>query len=398
MKNEITKDSSRRTIAKEVLQDLFTMYMCFNIQGKIKNPLIQELYGYIMVFFYSIFLHELYQANLIDENQYTKIPKKLLNQFRQRFLKKKIEMGKPHLDTIRKEMEIDFRYFGYDIRLTVDERDNNKLYSINFGLWDLITLEKEKVELFNSLSGFPEKLIKELFNDVIGQENAENIIKVCDSVCEEYSKKIDEKIHPVKYPYSSAVFFENPEPEEQDKYLIMYYYTYFSLFDLLDEFVPALKLEGEAIQIDISYSLMKLKAMLIETFWVGVSHLNTIVVQNIKEQLETTFAATDVFVLNRRLRNNLHYSEVDKISILELKRIDDFQRKYIRIVLSVFNKRIRFKLGKWYHFVKWIADHTDSKIIEEKRKSIFAFVVIYNFWFYDKRKYVKNTQYKNMGL
>lgn len=94
--------NDRRKIAGEVLQDLFTMYTCFNIQSKIKNPFIQELYGYIMVFFYSVFLHELYKANLIDENQYTQIPKSLMNEFRQRFLKKKAEIGKPHLDSICK--------------------------------------------------------------------------------------------------------------------------------------------------------------------------------------------------------------------------------------------------------------------------------------------------------
>ena len=73
MEEATLKENHQRKIAYEVLQDLFTMYMCFNIQSKIKNPFIQELYGYIMVFFYSVFLHELYKANLIDENQYTKI-------------------------------------------------------------------------------------------------------------------------------------------------------------------------------------------------------------------------------------------------------------------------------------------------------------------------------------
>lgn len=86
MEEATLEENHQKKIAYEVLQDLFTMYMCFNIQSKIKNPFIQELYGYIMIFFYSVFLHELYKANLIDENQYTKIPKSLMNEFRQRFL------------------------------------------------------------------------------------------------------------------------------------------------------------------------------------------------------------------------------------------------------------------------------------------------------------------------
>ena len=118
MEEVVLEKNPQKEIACEVLQDLFTMYMCFNIQSKIKKLFIRELYGYVMVFFYSVFLHELYKANLIDENQYTEIPKSLMNEFRQRFLKKKAEIGKPHLDSIREEMGIDFDHFMYDIILS----------------------------------------------------------------------------------------------------------------------------------------------------------------------------------------------------------------------------------------------------------------------------------------
>ena len=351
-------ENHQKEIACEILQDLFTMYMCFNIQSKIKNPFIQELYGYIMVFFYSVFLHELYKANLIDENQYTKIPKSLMNEFRQRFLKKKAEVGKPHLDSIRKEMGIEFDYFMYDIILTVDSKDRSKLYSVNLGLWDLERIEKEKLELFNTLAGFPEKLIKELFSEVANQEVADDFIKIFDTACEAHAAKLEGKLSPVKYPYASAVFFKNPEPEEQDKYTVMYYYSYFSLFGMLDEFVPALKVEGEVINIDVSYSVMKLKAMLICTFGDAIFELKTPMVQSIKKEIEDSFGESDVFKINRRLRNNLHYSSVEKLSDIELERIDIFQRKYMEIVLDAFKKNIKFKIGKWYQLIKWIADHT----------------------------------------
>lgn len=369
MEEATLEENHQREISYEVLQDLFTMYICFNIQSKIKNPFIQELYGYIMVFFYSVFLHELYKANLIDENQYTKIPKSLMNEFRQRFLKKKAEVGKPHLDSIRKEMGIDFDHFMYDIILTVDEKDRSKLYSVNLGLWDLERIEKEKLELFNSLAGFPEKLIKELFRGMADQEVADDLIKIFDTACEVHAAKLESKMSPVKYPYASAVFFKNPEPEEQDKYTVMYYYSYFSLFGMLDEFVPALNVEGEVININVSYSVMKLKAMLIGMFGDAIFELKTPIVQSIKKEIEDSFGESDVFKLNRRLRNNLHYNSVEKLSDTELERIDIFQRKYMEIVLDTFKENIKFKIGKWYQLIKWIADHTDEKILEEKKKN-----------------------------
>lgn len=368
MQGKEIQDGQDYTVAKEILQDLFAMYICFNIQSKSKKLFVQEIYGYIMVFFYSVFLHELYVANLIDMNPTTEKAKTMINGFRQRFLKKKALLGKPHLEEIRKDMEIDFEHFIYDIILTVDETDMSKLYSINVGIWDLECIEKEKLEMFNVLAGIPEYLIKKLLSDFNENGIADNALKAIDIACESYAKEMDKKLCPIKYPYSSAVFFKNPELQEQDKYLIMYYYSYFSWFNMLDEFVPALKLEGEVFSLNIPYSLMKLKAMLVTMFGDVVSELDTPVVQELKKEFENCFGESDIYILNRRLRNNIHYTEVNEISNSELKRVDDFQRKYIKTVLSVFEEKIKFKIGKWYHFIKWIADHTDSRMLKEKNR------------------------------
>lgn len=147
----------------------------------------------------------------------------------------------------------------------------------------------------------------------------------------------------------------------------MYYYSYFSLFGMLDEFVPALKLE--IININMLYSVMKLKAMLIGVFGDAIFELETPIVQSIKREIEDSFGGSDVFKLNRRLRNNLHYNSVEKLSDTELERLDVFQRKYMKIVLNTFKKNIKFKIGKRYCLIKWIADHTDEKILEEKKRN-----------------------------
>lgn len=352
--------SMNDTVAKEILRDLLTMYVCFNTQKKVKNPFIQELYGYIMVFFYSVFLHELYQAKLLEENPTADKTKKLVAKFRERFLKKQALLGKPHLDAIREEMGLDFEYFVYDTILTVDKQNKKKLCLINLGVWDLAGLEKDKIELFNSVAEVPENLIKELFDSLEEKDIAENIIKAFDEVCELKAKEIVNKIHPIKYPYASAVFFKNPEPCNQDKYLVLYYYTYFSLLHMLNEFVPAIRLEVGSLRLDMAYSLMKLKAMLIEAFGQTIKNLDTPVAQEIKQKIEDSFGKSDVFKLNRRLRNNIHYKNVDILTGPELKQIDAFQSEYIEIILSVFHSKIKFKFGKWYHLIKWVADHTDS--------------------------------------
>ncbi len=46
---------------------------------------------------------------------------------------------------------------------------------------------------------------------------------------------------------------------------------------------------------------------------------------------------------------------------------------YTHIILTsktgIFNDNIKFKIGKWYKMIKWIADHTDAKILEDKKKN-----------------------------
>lgn len=370
MKDNELKEKLDKEIAKEILQDLFTMYICFNIQSKCKNPYIQEIYGYIMVAFYSVFLHELYKANVIDKNPTTKKSKKMIKDFRQRFLKRQAVLGKPHLEEIRKEMGIDFEHFIFDMCLTVDEKNQRKLYSINVGVWDLEQTEKEKVEMFNALANIPEYLIKKLLSESDFKILADNALKAIDVVCEEHANEMDKNMSPIKYPYASAVFFKKPEPQEQDKYIIMYYYSYFSWFSMLDDFVPNLKVEGQIFGMNISYSLMKLKAMFVEMFGDLIRELDTPLTREIKAEFENCFVEKNIYRLNRRLRNNIHYSEVDKLSDSELKRIDDFQRKYIQIVLSIFSRQVKFKFGKRYKFIKWIADNTDSRMREERNRKV----------------------------
>ena len=76
-------------VALEVLQDMFALYLCFKTQSKIKNIYLQELYGYVEVYFYSVFLHELIKAELIEKQHIDKNVKDLIQELRMRFLKVK---------------------------------------------------------------------------------------------------------------------------------------------------------------------------------------------------------------------------------------------------------------------------------------------------------------------
>lgn len=175
-------------------------------------------------------------------------------------------------------------------------------------------------------------------------------------------------MQPVKYPYPSGILFKNPEPCEQDKILILYHYSYFAFFNIIDNFIPNFRIETKDFCINISHSLMKLKAMLIEQFGSNIKNLDTPMVEKIKREIEDSINEKAAFKVNRKLRNNIHYTKIDIISELEWEMVNKFQNEYFDIVLRTFNKYLHFKFGKKYRIIRWIADHTDSKMRELKKK------------------------------
>lgn len=363
-------ESEKRNIAAEVLQDMFTLHLCFETQSKIKNIFLQELYGYIEVYFYSVFLYEFCKAGLgkvLFDNKELAEVKQFLEELRMCFLKKQVRVDGKHTKTLMEGMGIDFDHFMYDLILTVEESDNDKLYSINFGLWDLACMDKRKVVTFNSLAQLPEKIIEDALHDMKDQELAEEVIGKIDSLCEGKANKVEKIINPIKYPYASGVLFCDSKLCEQDKILILYYYSYFTLFGFVDELIPALEVEKEGCGINTKHSLMKLKAMLIGQFGDNIKDLNTTLVEKIKIEISQTIHEKDAFKINRKLRDNIHYGRIDAISDEEWEVIEVFQKKYFDIVLKEFNVCIHYKFGKVYKFIKWIADHTDSNIRKQKK-------------------------------
>lgn len=362
-------DKKYNDVALEVLQDMFALYLCFKTQSKIKNIYIQELYGYIEVYFYSVFLHELIRAELIEKQHIDKNVERLIQELRMRFLKVKAKETGEHINKIYDEMGIEFERFMYDLILTVDQKDNTNLYSISFGLWDLATMKKDKVLLFNSLAQMPEKIIEGIFKQYDDEVLSRDVLDKIEKICENKAKEVERTISPVKYPYPSGVLFRNPELCRQDKFLILYHYSYFKLFQIVDTLIPNFKVEVGNLCIDVSCALKKLKAMLIGQFGEDIKELDTDMVKDIKQNLAENIHEKDIFKINRRLRTNLHYSEIKNIEQEEWGKIQVFQKQYFEVVLKIFEKNLRFKFGKWYRFIRWIADHTDSEM-REKRKEM----------------------------
>lgn len=338
--------------------------MCLKIQNKIKDVYLQELYGFIELYFYVIILYEFVISNDYLKNVKSSDRDYFLGKWRERFLKVVPSSNSNTISTFSKEMGIDFNHYVYDTYVIRNEV-NQEILGVSFGVWDLINASEEDK---NNFSLFSELLVLEI--EQIVQQKGINIFN--DNLINEVTTELEEKIKLQKYPYSSGVMFNDNELNDSDKYLIMYYYYFFSIFNILETIIPVLIIGDSPDNINTKKSLLKLKATLIVSFGESLKKTNTKVGDEISKELESNISDKSAYSLNRKLRNNIHYNYINYIDEEEYKTIDKFQHEYYACVISVFKKFTHIKLGKRYKIIKWIADHTDEQMLayrkQEKQK------------------------------
>ncbi|MGF6990526.1 hypothetical protein M2150_001791 [Lachnospiraceae bacterium PM6-15] len=358
--NKINKDN-----VADICQDLIFISFIYSIQRKMKEPYYQELYGYIGVMALNIVLHELIQSKIIDPDLVSEEARSVLRSIRSRYLKEIPMEDSKVISKILNEMGTDFEHYVFDMVLSVDRNKNDRLLAINFSFWDLENYIKDHGDIVHILSELPMQLLEAFSQIFMGSEELVTFVEEASSRSAEV---IESSIKLEKKSYASGVFFKNPEPIKQDKVLILYHYTIFSLLELMDELIPNIQIPVGNYLLDTDIAKMKLKALFIEVFGVNMKRMETPVVSEIKKLLNNEIKDASFFPLNRKLRNNIHYGRIDKITQEEYKLIGITQTIYIQQVMKVFRKKTKYKLGNWYQFIKWIANNTDANMIEEKKR------------------------------
>ncbi len=315
------------------------------------------------LYIYSIFLYELADADIINKQDLTDDVFSLIEDLRQRMVHKKPMKNTKLTQHIKSDMEIDFEHYIYDNAITVENNNKSLLYSINFGVWDLITMDSGMVTTFNQLALIPEEGMKVFLRDKIGPDV---LFDLLEKQCERIAIKAEKLFNPVKYSYASGVLFKNPEPCEKDKLTILFYYTFVKLFSMTTLFVPIDVISFGSIEINIRQSMLKYRATLIELIGNDIRHNNTKLSNEIKDRLEEVIDHR-WYSLNRKLRNNIHYGETKVISSSELAYIESYQYQYYKTILSIFDNHINYSLGRKYKTIKWIADHTDTSMREKNK-------------------------------
>lgn len=343
----------------EFNQDLLLLYACHKTQLELKNRALQELYILLEFYIITVTLYEFVNANDI-RNHLSEEDWKFLKKWRMRFLKKHALPGSTTIATIAQEMQIDFDHYFIESFVTVDT-ENDELIGINFGTHDFQIINDDDWRIFN-------ELIITIIMGVERNYDRDTIDKI-ESFCKLYAREIEKQMPVKNYCYASGVMFKSPELCKDDKYLIMYYYTYMKLVAYADFLIPPLGYgDDNAINKAFRVSAMKMKAAMIESFGTCIKEPKTPLSKAIYIRVND-HVDQNAFSQNRRLRDNIHYKYHNDFSPEELDLIDKFQRKYFQIVFMSFDEQLKIRIDRKYKAVMWIADHTDTERRKARRKS-----------------------------
>lgn len=354
-------------VACELLQDMYFIATLFEIQNNVgdDNKWLKDYYSKIGIPYLSIVLHECIQANLLDKENSNKKALKILSNIRQRIVKLVPKEDSKSIRKLIDAAEIDFDHYVFDLQISLNEKDNI-LYDIGFTYYDLLD-SAEQFEIFNSLIKIPFQIIQDIISTNPLDNNEKGLMPLSQSFFKELGEKVSRKISLKKYPYASGVFFKRPEICDEDKILIMFYYTSVKQARMLDLLIPDNTYQG-VITIDTKVAKSKFRAIVIENIGQFLKNATTPLAEELRLAINTAIDPT-FFRLNRKIKDNIHYNETTVFDKNTLKKISFLQKKYLQLVLDIFDSKIQYNVGLKYRVIRYIANKTDSTMHEIRKKN-----------------------------
>lgn len=333
-----TFDQKERKIVNETLNDAFWLSFILDLKRNISDLYQKEMLSNFLIFFSSIFAEETIKAGFGGMSEKTTITEKEVSKFRNHNLKycTKIESATT-LKTIS-EMGISFDEYIFDIVLTIR---NSELMDINFRGWDYS--KEENFELLDGTVSTPniwmEKLMPEIYSQMI--ESLKDLSK-------KYTNQIlNSEIK--KRSYSTFKLFAHTKIDAENKLYILQHYglvkTMMFISDLINK---EIRIKIHEAKFDSKVYITKCKAILLELFWNDkksnpkLSILDEIFSRN-KESIPAEF-----YVINRKIRDNLHYSDYHYLPNTEMELLKKYQDVYFKNIIEVFDNKIHYKFGIGY--------------------------------------------------
>ena len=321
-------------IFNEIINDAFWLGYILEIKRNIADYSQKEILSSFLIFYSSIFAEETIKSNYGGLSGKREITLEDIENFRNYNLKYCPFINSETAIRILKEMEINFNPNVFDIVLYLSKEN---LLDINFRNWDLN--KKEKFELYDGLVATPSRWL-EIYSVVLEQ-------------MKELSKQFIDKISEAKInkkSYSSYKLFKKCNINNNEKLYILHRYGLIKITMFIDNIIKNnISFNIGKLHFDFKTFITKAKAIIIEMIWNDkkVSNSNSIIdkiFEKNKRDINDNF-----YSINRKCRNNLHYSDYHYLSEKDNTILDKYQDLYLNNVLETFDSYIFVKFDIFYN-------------------------------------------------
>lgn len=340
------EDKKQFNIRKEIMNDALGLSTILDIKRNINSYMHKEILNNFLTFFSSIFCQEVIKSNHGIISGKRKITLENIDDFRNYNLKFCPSITSDNTNRIIKEMEITLDKYTFDIILTFN---GNDLIDINTRYWDYD--KEEQFELLDGEIATPQRWLEILIPgtyEIIRESLEKYILKV--------SKDI-ENMNIQKKEYSVFKLFENSKISDDEKLYIIQRIGLLKNVLFVEYIFKANNLLIDIEELDFGFLrfITKCKAVIIEMFWNDKkSNKNLNILSEIFEK-NSKQIPSEFYVINRKCRNNIHYSDYHEISKEELELLIKYQNIYLSNVLEVFNKNLTIKLDFFYKILLSLA-------------------------------------------
>ena len=310
----------------EVLQDMMFFDFIFRLKKNVKNKELKNFISMILIDVIPVLVHEasifLDRTGLVKKEDFF-LPgiEKRINEIRQRSLKFQITQSSKK-EGINHKMGLDFNNEVFDMNIVLN---GNELLDINYELY-FKNLEKD-APLYEGLFTLPGDIMKMIIEEG-SRDFHDHLNKYFEIVAEEV-----ELIYSLKrYSYASKNFFyKTSKLERFEKEFILYNYRLVKSLSFLDE-IPQLDLtvSKENYKLNFNLAKIKYKAMIIVKLGEELQLHKSVLYDEILHSFEQNIINPKFYRLNRKLRNNIHYSKIIKLSEEEMKIIKKNSLKLLK--------------------------------------------------------------------
>lgn len=330
---------------QEKLQDTFFIKFLLDIKRRVQN---KETKNYLIEFIKDIAATVLYEiAVFFDKQNILSKADFFISNMSGVVRERRQWIKKPATDSseLKKKAEkmgINFSQHIYDLNLIIN---NNKLLATNFENFDCKNdldfvdgvLRAIEVIPQSSLSaiGFDSNEIRNLYSQFIN--DMDNIVQKCEKA---FSGK--------RFAYSAyKLFSANPNLTADDKIFILQRYRLVSSIFKIERLFPKnIVLRVGPFELSFKNFIRKYKAIIIETLGNDLKNPKSNYLLTLCSKIDTDIKMNDFFKINRKLRDNVHYDNIEKLSEREISCLNKYQNIYLKIMLDSFNENLYVKIDK----------------------------------------------------